>query len=364
VNHLDDCDNGSGACVPDTVIASGGGPPTECKVSGKAGRCLSMCIPEVASNVSLLTRGDSDACADDERCVPCVDPTTGDATGICDLDTTVGSTNECVATGTAQAGSAIGAKANETITCPFDPTKATPGDPSRFPSCGDGKGRCLENSLVPADIATRLAQCPADGGAPGLCVPEVYVVEKGRHLPTSCRSFAGIEGRCFSTVFTDVKNEEGILQQDACTVDERCVPCFNPANGKPTGACNTVTCDAPKTTTPPQLQDCCQKQGVMRGKCVPKTDVPANYQDRLTTFECDAQTELCAPADNIDIDQKAVPCDAGGDDGVCVSDCINLGFFEGLLISRGSCRQDQNCIPCKHPITGAPTGAPGCAVAQ
>ncbi|MFO0738976.1 MAG: hypothetical protein U0270_23980 [Labilithrix sp.] len=361
-NHLDDCDQGTGACVPDKQIANGGAPLTECKSAGKAGRCLSLCLPEVASNVQYLTRGDGDACDEDERCIPCVDPLTGDATGICDLDTTVGSTNECLPTGTAKAGSAIDAKAGETVTCPFDPAKNTPGDVNRFPSCGPSGsgGRCLENSLVPSDIATRLGSCEAEGGKPGLCVPEVYVKEKGKHLPTTCSSFAGIEGRCFSTVFKDVDQQKDILQQDACAADERCLPCFNPANGQPTGACKTVECDAPKKAAV-ALEACCKKAGDTRGKCVPKKDIPANYQPRLKNWECDRATELCVPDDNIDINAKAVPCDADGDAGVCVSDCVNIGFFEGLLIDRGSCRADQQCVPCVHPLSGKPTGAPGCA---
>lgn len=364
VNHLSDCDDGAGACVPDTQIANGGAPLTECKSAGKAGRCLSLCLPEVSSNLQYLTRGDADACSEDERCIPCVDPLTGDATGICDLDTTVGSTNECLPTGTAAAGSAIGAKQDEVVTCPFDATKSTPGDPNRFPSCGtpgsnNTGGRCLENSLVPADIATRLGSCAAEGGKPGLCIPEIYVTEKGKHLPTTCSSFAGIEGRCFSNVFKDVDQQKEILQQDACAADEKCLPCFNPANGQPTGACKTVECDAPKATAI-ALAACCNKNGQTRGKCVPKDDIPSAYQERLDNWECNKKTELCVPDDNIDINQKPVPCDADGDPGVCVSDCVDIGFFEGLLIDRGSCRADQQCIPCSHPITGKPTGAPGC----
>lgn len=364
VNHLDDCEDATGApgaCVPDTVIASGGAPLKECKFSGRPGRCLSLCIPDVSAHPDYFTRGEGDACPEDERCIPCEDPLTGKASGICGLDTTVGSTNECLPTGTAAAGSAIDAKDGEVVTCPFDPSKATPGDVGRFPACGpDGQGgRCLENGLVPADIATRLSSCDAGAGKPGLCVPEVYVKEKGKHLPTKCSSFAGIEGRCFSTVFKDVDQMKDILHQEKCAADERCLPCFNPANGQPTGACKTVECDHPETAAVP-LDSCCKKAGETRGKCVPKSDIPAAYQPRLKNWECDRQTELCVPSDNIDIEQKPVPCQADGEDGVCVSDCVNIGFFEGLLIDRGSCRADQQCVPCVHPLRGTPTGAPGC----
>lgn len=356
--HLEDCDNTAGSCVPDTIIASRGAPLGECKAAGKPGRCLSLCVPKVSENLEYLTRGDEDACPEDERCIPCVDPLTGDATGICSIESIEEGSITCRASGTAAAGSGVDIKPGETVSCPFDPAKSTPGDPARFPACGTG-GRCLENALVPADIATRLDSCPAEGGKPGLCLPEIYVTEKGKHLPTTCSSFAGIEGRCFSNVFKDVQEQSDILQQDVCKADERCVPCFNPSSGKETGACKTVSCDAPKKTAV-VLEECCNRKGANRGKCVPSKDIPADYQSRLKQFECDSGS-LCAPSDQIDTDAKTVPCSSDGDPGVCVSDCIDIGFFEGIFVGRsGSCRTDQNCIPCAGPL-GRPTGAPGCA---
>lgn len=356
INHLDSCDDGTGAgagaCVPDTVISSGGAPLTQCKASGGGGRCLSLCVPEVSQNQQYLTRGDSNECADDERCIPCLDPLSGEATGICDVETALHGDEQCIATGTAPAGSGVAATPGETLTCPFS---GTPGNPDLFPQCDTG-GRCLENSLVPSDLASRLDTCDAGSGKAGLCVPEVYVTEKGKHLPTKCSSFAGIEGRCFSTVFKDVAAQKDFLKQDDCQADERCLPCFNPADGAPTGVCTTVSCDK-STTQPPALKDCCNSHGQDRGKCIPKTDVPASVQDRLSKHECD-NTQLCVPSDNINTDLQPVACDAGGGAGVCVSDCVELGFFEGLFIDRGSCREDQNCIPCES--GGQPTGAPGC----
>ncbi|MBX3228229.1 MAG: hypothetical protein KIT84_26610 [Labilithrix sp.] len=353
VNQLDDCDGGAGSCVPDTVIASGGAPLGECKSAGKSGRCLSLCVPRVAENLKYLTRGDGDSCPEDERCIPCVDPLTGEATGICNIDSIEEGSTVCRASGTAAAGSGIDIKPGEKVTCPFS---GTPGDPNRFPTCGTG-GRCLENALVPADIAKRLSSCPAAEGKPGLCIPEIYVVEKGKHLPGKCSSFAGIEGRCFSMVFKDVQEQSDVLAQDACKADERCLPCFNPATGKPTGACESVECDKASTEAI-ALKECCNRQGAMRGKCVPSTDVPSEYQKRLLRHQCD-KGDLCAPSDQIDTDGKAVRCASDAEPGVCVSDCINIGLFEGIFISRGSCRADQKCIPCKGPL-GRPTGAPGC----
>ena len=71
------CEGGS--CVPDTVLQTGklASCHSSKKILGKTlgeGRCVSLCVPKVADDVSLLDRGDEDACAADERCVPCVNP--------------------------------------------------------------------------------------------------------------------------------------------------------------------------------------------------------------------------------------------------------------------------------------------------
>ena len=348
--ELEKCDDDKGACVPDTVVAGGAKAVPSCTDHGSEGRCLSLCVPLVAKYAAtFLTRGDGDACPDDERCVPCLSPLDGTSTGVCEI----GKDSACHAgaDADADAGTGIAVAAGEVVSCPF---QGTPADPSRFPACSEG-GRCVDARLI-ADprIANRLAACPS-----GLCVPEIYVKEKGSHLPTACTSLAGIEGRCFSVVFTDVDAERDLLHQDACANDERCVPCFNPATGAPTGACSTVSCDAPKTA-PPELEDCCRLQGQPRGKCVPRTDIPPSFQSRLAPHECDRASELCAPTDDLDPSAPPAPCAATGGRGVCVSNCIVLDFFEDLLLDRDSCRSDQVCVPCVDPTTGQPTGAPGC----
>lgn len=345
-NQLEKCDSDKGACVPDTLIASGGKAPPTCTAKGKEGRCLSMCVPLVAKYASsVLTRGDDDACPADERCVPCENPLDGTATGVCEI----GQPRPATCDAKAKDGAGIAVNPGEAITCPF---KGTPADPTRFPECGRG-GRCLDSSLI-ADpkIAARLARCDR-----GLCVPEIYVKEKGQHLPKSCSSFAGIEGRCFSMVFRDVGEQKELLQQDACAVDERCVPCFNPATGEPTGACDTVSCDKARGAARP-LRDCCRQGGSFRGKCVPRKDVPASFLPRLSGDGCGG-TDVCAPSENLDPNSAPVLCAADGGKGVCVSNCIEFDFLEELFLDRGSCRSDQTCVPCRLP-SGQPSNAPGC----
>jgi hypothetical protein len=353
-SELAKCEDDNGACVPDTLVAGGVKAMATCTDQGKQGRCLSLCVPLVAKYASsYLTRGDGDACPSDERCVPCISPLDDSPTGVCEIGEEP--PPSCKAAAQADGGTSTGIDVapGEQVSCPF---AGTPADTSRFPACGPNGvgGRCVDASLV-ADprIASRLASCDT-----GLCVPEVYVREKGTHLPTACTSFAGIEGRCFSTVFKDVAAEVDFLDQDKCAADERCVPCFNPATGEATGACSTVSCDAPRLAPVP-LQDCCQNHGQMRGKCIPVTDIPGQFQSRLARLGCPAG-DLCAPNDNIDPTVTPTPCAAINGRGVCASDCVDFGLFGDIFLDQGNCRSDQTCVPCVDPTTGQPTGAPGC----
>lgn len=352
--QLADCDGAAGVCVPETILTSRAEPPS-CKTSGAEGRCVSLCVPKVAKYAEVLTQGDGDACAADERCVPCTMPD-GAPSGVCDIGEPAPSS--CEGSGGGGDGGAPAAPGE--ISCPFTGAEM---DVSKMPVCAPG-GRCVSEGFLEdavkdpktrAELRSRLAAC-----ATGLCVPEAYLKKYGQHKPEACASFAGIEGRCFSTVFKDVSAQRDLLQRDVCGDDERCVPCFNPADGAPTGACTTVKCDA-ATKAPPALKDCCKKRGEMRGKCVPREDVPSQLRSRLSDEDCDDDTELCVPRKNLDLADVPVACTArSGGAGVCVSDCVEFGLFEGLLLSQGGCPTAETCVPCVHPTTKQPTGAPGC----
>jgi hypothetical protein len=351
--QLADCDGTSGACVPDSILASGG-ELAPCKTSGVDGRCVSLCVPKVATYAEALTRGDGETCAADERCVPCTTPD-GSSSGVCEI----GRPPPSGCAGSPDAGGAAAPGEPGAVSCPFTGTEL---DVSQMPVCAPG-GRCVSQAFLEAamvdpktrsEIFARLASC-----ATGLCVPEEYLRKYGQHKPKACSSFAGIEGRCLSTVFKDVGAQKDLLQRDTCTENERCVPCFNPANGAPTGACSTVSCDA-ATKAPPTLAECCRKGGQMRGKCVPKKDVPTQLQERLSEHECDGATELCVPTENLDVSAVPQTCSASSDKGVCVSDCVELSFFEGLFVAQGTCPDAKRCVPCINPTTMQPTGVPGC----
>jgi hypothetical protein len=241
--------------------------------------------------------------------------------------------------------------------CPYD---GPPLDVSAFATCRDG-GRCIPDKAFPPEQAaqkSRLAPC-----AGGFCVPEKIIQAQGNLLPKSCKSFASLEGRCTSMVFPDIEKEKDRLPQDACEANERCAPCYDPT-GKPTGACSSVSCDAPKEPFKP-FQACCSAGGKSRGKCLPSASLPPEAATGLEKKECTAAGDLCAPEEQLDEKFVNPKCTAssllGQYDGVCISTCVKMDFLTQLGTDQGNCSADSFCAPCKNPLTGAATGAPGCA---
>jgi hypothetical protein len=257
----------------------------------------------------------------------------------------------------APAGEKPKAPAPPAATCPYT---GAPFDVSAFPTCLDG-GRCIPEKAIPPDqleFTSRLAKCPA-----GFCVPEKIVATQNMGLPKSCASLAGIEGRCTSLVFPDLAAQKDQLPQDACDANERCAPCFD-FLGKETGACRSVSCDAPKTTAK-SLPTCCSTGGKDLGVCVPKASLPAVAASGLAKKECATATDLCVPQQELDPKFVHPACKAssllGAYDGVCISNCVNKDFLTNLGTAQGNCSNETFCAPCKNPLTGASTGAPGCA---
>jgi hypothetical protein len=242
-------------------------------------------------------------------------------------------------------------------TCPYS---GKPIDVSGMKPCMDG-GRCVPGAAIPVNERGRLAECPG-----GYCVAEKIIVNKGNYVPKACKSLVEGEGRCTSLVFPDLAKQKDSLPRDVCDANERCAPCFDPVTGKETGACRSVSCDAP-TTTAKVFPSCCSKNGVSRGRCVDKVTMPPEAAKGLAQREC-ADTAMCVP-DEFLANTPAASCRAsaltgilfGAYDGVCLSDCIPRDFLGQIGTARGSCQDGFFCAPCKNPLDGKPTGAPGCA---
>jgi hypothetical protein len=348
--QLAKCSDGSSYCVPDAQIKSGGAAPPHCKSLNAAdGVCLSVCVPQVKQYETLLPQ---DSCATDERCAPCINPLNMMPSGACDI----GKAQSCDGGNNPPAN-------NPTPPPPACPYVGPPlVDVSKLPSCGGG-AHCVAATLVPPAMASQLAACVAPNS--GLCAPDNFIQAAGNFIPKTCASLDAAEGRCLNVVIPQVKAEVAQLTQDVCTVDEKCVPCFSPLDGKPTGACK-LSCDPGPTKPAVVFASCCNMNNADYGRCVPKTIIPMSLQSNLGKDSCaNTQTDLCVPSENLDPNFKPTACTGqgligGAYTGVCLSKCLSFGFIQSLGISQGSCDNLHDCAPCTNPLTGQPTGAPGC----
>ncbi len=329
-----------GYCVPDPFIRAGGiAEPRHClSLGGADGRCLSVCIPQVAKYMDLLPQ---DTCGDGERCAPCVSPLDGTTTGACSIGV-------CGADGGGPAGDAGPAPA----ACPHVGPPVI--DPSTLPACGTaGDAHCVQTALVPAALQPQLAACPT-----GFCVPDTFIASGGTFIPATCTSLDGAEGRCLSTSIPKVAAQASEMPEDTCAAAEKCMPCYSPLDGSDTGACR-LSCDPGPTRPAVLFAACCSD----RAKCVPASAIPQSLQKNLEQSSC-AQNDLCVPTENLQASFTPPACSAtgflvGDYTGVCLSDCLSFGI-QGLALARGDCSDHHTCAPCKNPLTGQPTGAPGC----
>jgi hypothetical protein len=347
--------NGSpGFCAPDTFIESDGEgvPPTCTSVAGAEGRCLSTCLPEIASEADVLPQS---TCAAGSLCAPCYDPVAADPmtpTGACSL--------ACDKP----------AKPPTIITCPY--TGPPIIDPSKFPACSPScnGAHCVPSSLVPMADQSQLATCPG-----GFCAPDSITQSGGEAVPPTCVSVAGSEGRCLSTCLPEIAAEADILPQSTCAAGEVCAPCYDPvaANPRaPTGACS-LGCDHP--AKPPTIINCpwtgppvldptslpaCDNGGCTGAHCLPAAEVPASVQSQLA--KCDNGTGFCTPDEIISTADNFIPtsCDpfpGSGAPGRCLSDCLPAVQSEESTLVQSTCAANQYCVPCNDPFTGASTGA-------
>ena len=226
-----------------------------------------------------------------------------------------------------------------------------------YPPCNSCTGgRCVPKSLVAAqNVSSLLTPCDADN----VCVPD-NIVEMGQNLQlATCTSVAGGEGRCASTCIGIVAALGDYLPTAGCGANERCAPCFNPANGQPTGLCN-LGCDKGPTGTAVKFGTCCGADGL----CAPKSTLPAALAGQLGPETCaNSATDVCVPAKPIATPGSRFPCctiDLSGGStiaGACAPACVINAGPNGASLPKGSCATDaEKCVPCADG-SGAPTGA-------
>jgi hypothetical protein len=344
-----------GFCVPDSMISSGGAAPPSCKSLNNAdGVCLSVCVPQVAQYKDIMPQS---TCNADERCAPCINPLNNMPSGACDIGKAV-DTSQCTQPPSAQQNNNGNSGGSNTMQCPHQGAPVI--DPTTLPACGgpNSEAHCMDAKLVPSSMAGQLATCPT-----GYCVPDKLIASGGQFIPKTCTSVDGAEGRCTNTVIPRIAQEASMLPQDVCDSAERCAPCYDPLTGADSGACR-ISCDPGPTKPAVTFAKCCGSGNNTKGRCVPTSSVPASEAKQLKTDTCMKGTESCVPNDLLDPSFKPQQCQASGFltgdyTGVCLSNCLDFGFA-GITLAQGNCDGDHTCAPCTNPLTGQPSGAPGC----
>jgi hypothetical protein len=358
-----------GYCVPDPFISNPNYTPPSCNAfNNTPGVCLSLCVPQVEQYKTILTQS---SCAATELCAPCTNPLTKMPSGACEFKAPGQGGGQCSADGGASGsggsgsssggGSSGGDAGTPAAQCPY---KGPPIlDPSTLPACGTAGGaHCLQSALVPMSMQSQLASCPG-----GFCVPDVFIESGGNFIPPTCSSLDSAEGRCLNENIPQVAAQVSQLQQATCQSYERCVPCFSPIDGSKTGACN-LSCDPGPTKPIVLFPSCCKENGTNDGRCVPSTIISSTEQKNLSSDSCQNKGDLCVPSEMLSSSGtssfKPPTCTATGFligqyTGVCLSNCLSFGI-QGLTLAQGSCDDVHTCAPCTNPLTGQPTGAPGC----
>ncbi|HEX4339349.1 MAG TPA: hypothetical protein VH062_25760 [Polyangiaceae bacterium] len=213
-SELAKCGNTDQICLPDTLVATNGNVAlTPCtSVAGAEGRCTSLCIPVAAQLSGVLPQ---DVCAASDRCAPCFNPVDGSATGIC------------------------------SIGCDPGPQKPA----VLFPTCcidkgtTNARGRCVPRAAIPDGPAkSNLAKETCSGNNDPVCVPTAIIEDPTYKFPTCTDSLfldPGKPGVCVPSCIVNANPEGAALKQDTCSdTTDKCVPCTNPSNGMPSGACD------------------------------------------------------------------------------------------------------------------------------
>ncbi|HIA02659.1 MAG TPA: hypothetical protein EYN66_12245 [Myxococcales bacterium] len=199
---LGSCDGGSGLCVPDQILSTGGlVPPDTCtSVGGAEGRCLSTCVPAVADKADKLPQ---DVCDAGQLCSPCCDPFTGESTGACDT------------------------------TCDSGPEQVCNGVPLFQTCCANGQGHCVDKTLIPDDQESKLHKKYCDNKEQ-LCVPDEMQDLNYKGTPCIGHPLFGdpYQGVCLPQC---LKLPEFFMDKKACPEHYICAQCKGPFGGN-TGA--------------------------------------------------------------------------------------------------------------------------------
>ena len=204
-DQLTACPNAAEVCVPNEVLQAGGGKLQSCtSIIGPGGCVQPKLIPALEAQGAGVLK--PDVCTGGQLCVPCNDPTHGNAP-----------TPFCSPIGVHDAACSGGAS-------PAPSGGSTPPAPQQ--ACcttgGVSNGVCIAESAVPASSRDQVTQDSCSAG--NACVPKSMVSNN----PQVCNTSAGARGVCMDMCFNSmlsIAGGPGVFSRDWCGPTEVCLPC-------------------------------------------------------------------------------------------------------------------------------------------
>jgi hypothetical protein len=317
------CAGDAESCVPADWVTSDEFVPERCEAQRlhAEGRCLLSYLPQVAARASML---EPDGCSDWNVCVPCYDPISGESTGACELGA--------------------------------DPGPSQPAQ--TFAECCGGLGQCVPAEYVPAELSSTFdaGDCAAEREL--LCVaPAQALTTPDDFKPAECHdATSGAEGRCLPACLPAVAGQAANLHASGCGAGFLCVPCYEPFEGRPTGACS-IGADPGPSEPPHVLEGCCVTGGKSLGVCLTPDLLPGMVSDQLVRGSCSAANALCVPRAIANRDGTSVEpfaaCGSGSSPGACLPSCF-IDSLAASVLSQSTCTSSERCAPCVR--NGAATG--------
>lgn len=214
------CADGDSVCVPDEILNAAGETLAPCSVQalgGADGACVTAALfPTIVSQGGDALK--KDVCSEGQLCVPCTDPTHGNApTPFCQP---------------------IGVHDSDCEGTPADTRpNADAGPPATEYCCttdGLQNGICIDQDAIPVEKVSKTIKDTCHR-AKDRCVPRAQV--EGN--PVTCDSGLGGKGICLDKCFNKLMGTAGsigALKQATCGDSELCVPCL--AAGSDVPGCN------------------------------------------------------------------------------------------------------------------------------
>jgi hypothetical protein len=228
-----------------------------------------------------------------------------------------------------------------------------PAPAELYAPCCSGQSVCVPKALVEAQFQSRLGH--GECGEDLLCVPS-GVLHAGAAPFASCGvQSTGAEGRCLPQCLPDVARWGELVQVDGCAPEQRCVPCFDPRSGAPTGACSFGSDPGPRAQAV-VFANCCSGSG----RCVPQGSIPSDQRSMLGVDSCTVQGNLCVPEPFV-TSPDAIPArctvEALAVEGRCLPACLPAVARQANRLASGVCKAGELCTPCFDPVSGEPSGA-------